>query len=338
MEPFIHAILWLLYIAGEVISLAMVTGSYSPISHYICFYLLNILLFYSYVRLLFRIPESSPLPLLWTVLIFMCMMVLYVGLAGMLTNVLGGGAYKSNPIEVFNKKFLVLTIWRGFYFMLFGTGYVAIKMSYRRRIAALDRAAENARLKQELMLTEKAFLRSQINPHFLFNTLSFINHATKHHPENARTAIAMLSDIMDYALESSKGEFVLLSDEVEQIENMITLNRLRFGEKLNLVFEKNLDCGQVSIIPLILLTLVENVFKHGNLLHKTETTFIKIFCAEKSISFTTSNPLDPGKNSRGSQTGLKNIMARLFNSYPKKHLFVSGTDGERFKAELTINL
>ncbi|MDQ0966868.1 two-component system LytT family sensor kinase [Flavobacterium sp. W4I14] len=338
MEPVIHAILWIFFIGGEVLSVALLTGSYSSPIHYVSFYLLNIALFYSYVWLLFRIPEKSPFPWLWVLLIFISMMVLYVGLAGMLTTILKNAAYKANPISIFTEKFIVSTSWRGFYFMLFGTGYVALKINSRRRINELAKAVEIAQLKEELMSTEKAFLRSQINPHFLFNTLSFINHATKYYPENARTAIALLSEIMDYALESNKEEFVLLSEEVEQIDNMIALNRLRFGDKLNLVFEKSPDCGTARIVPLIMLTLVENVFKHGNLLHETEVTSIKLVCTEKSIVFITSNPLDRSKGSQGEQTGLKNIQARLSNSYPKRHLFVSGAVNERFITELTIEL
>lgn len=338
LEPIIHIILWMFFITGEVISLALLKGSYSYPSHYISFYLLNILLFYSYVWALFRILEKPLLPWLWVILIFMTAMVLYVGIAGLLTNLLTKAPYRGSIIDTFDKRFIVSTSWRGFYFMLFGTGYVAVKRNSQRRINELARAVEIAQLKEQVITAEKAFLRSQINPHFLFNTLSFINHSTKHYPENARTAITLLSEIMDYALESSKGEYVLLSEEVEQIENMIALDRLRFGDKLNLVFQKKSDCTQMRIVPLILLTLVENVLKHGNLLHKTHPTVIVLSCTEKSLTFLTSNPFDPGKHPKGTQTGLKNIEARLLNTYPRKHLFTSRIEDDIFITELTIDL
>jgi len=338
IEPVIHAILWIFYIGGEVISLGLLTDGYSSAGHYISFYALNISLFYTYVWLLFRIPEKSGIPWIWVLLIFAISMTLYLGVAGLLTTMLNYATYHGNINEVFQKKFIISTSWRGFYFMLFGTGYVAIKVSYRRRINALSKAVEIAQLKEELMATEKAFLRSQINPHFLFNTLSFINHATKHSPENARTAIALLSEIMDYAIESSKHELVLLAEEVEQIDNMIALNRLRFGDKLNLEFEKDPSCDQKNIIPLILLTLVENVFKHGNLLHEADTASIRLSCSEKSIVFNTSNPFNESKHSAGAQTGLKNIRARLINTYPDKHQFSTGMQQGTFITELTIDL
>lgn len=79
---------------------------------------------------------------------------------------------------------------------------------------------------------------------------------------------------MDYALDNSKKDLVQLSEEIEQIENVINLNRLLFGKKLTLEFKKRIADQEVKIIPIILLTIVENVFKHANLIDKRFSLYI----------------------------------------------------------------
>lgn len=334
-EPLIHAILWILFICGEVFSLATLTGGYSSLENYVFFYLLNIVLFYSYVWLLFKIPQDGPAIWFWLLVIFIAILALYVTLAGILTDMLKISS-KGNPIEISSKKFIVSTCWRGVYFMLFATGFVLLKRNSKRRMNELAKIVEIERLQAQLISAEKDFLRSQINPHLLFNTLSFINHATKHHPEKARQALGLLSDIMDYALDSNKGEFVLLSEEVQQIENMIVLNQLRFGDRLNLVFTVSSNCEDIKISPIILLTLAENVFKHGNLLHKTQQTRFELTCVDQTIVFKTSNPAGNIHLTRGTCTGLKNIEARLKIVYPDKHSFNFGRQDNLFNTSLTI--
>lgn len=108
-----------------------------------------------------------------------------------------------------------------------------------------------------------SLLKSQINPHFLFNTLNSISTLVHSSKEQARKLITQLSDIFRYALDSHGGEMVKLIHEIDFIENYIKVQQVRFGERLQ--FEKNIDvtCLSISIPPMILQPLVENSVKYG---------------------------------------------------------------------------
>jgi two-component system, LytTR family, sensor kinase len=121
--------------------------------------------------------------------------------------------------------------------------------------------------KSELALKNKemqiSLLKSQINPHFLFNTLNSISTLVHSSKEQARKLITQLSDIFRYALDSHSGEMVKLVHEIDFIENYIRVQQVRFGERLR--FIKNIDssCLSISIPPMILQPLVENSVKYG---------------------------------------------------------------------------
>ncbi|MBS1543299.1 MAG: histidine kinase [Bacteroidetes bacterium] len=123
------------------------------------------------------------------------------------------------------------------------------------------------REKSELALKNKemqiSLLKSQINPHFLFNTLNSISTLINSSKDQARKVITQLSDIFRYALDSHSGKMVKLASEIEFIENFIRIQQIRFGDRLK--FEKYVDetCLQLSIPPMILQPLVENAVKYG---------------------------------------------------------------------------
>ena len=125
----------------------------------------------------------------------------------------------------------------------------------------------NDQEKSELALKNKemqiSLLKSQINPHFLFNTLNSISTLVHSSKEQARKVITQLSDIFRYALDSHNGEMVKLIHEINFIENYIRIQQVRFGERLR--FEKDIDpsCMSISIPPMILQPLVENSVKYG---------------------------------------------------------------------------
>ncbi len=118
------------------------------------------------------------------------------------------------------------------------------------------------RLEKEKLATELKFLKAQINPHFLFNTLNNLYSSVVTNSPHAPDMIMKLSGILDYVLYKSQNESVPLSEEVATIENFIGLEEIRYGERLQVDFEKEGNFA-ASISPLILLSIVENAFKHG---------------------------------------------------------------------------
>jgi two-component system, LytTR family, sensor kinase len=144
------------------------------------------------------------------------------------------------------------------YIITVGVYYV---IQYFQGLQRKDREKSELALKNKEM--QISLLKSQINPHFLFNTLNSISTLVHSSKEQARKVITQLSDIFRYALDSHSGEMVKLAHEINFIENYIRIQQVRFGERLR--FEKNIDpsCMSISIPPMILQPLVENSVKYG---------------------------------------------------------------------------
>lgn len=131
--------------------------------------------------------------------------------------------------------------------------------SHEERRIELDRMRL---LEKEKIANELKFLKAQINPHFLFNTLNNLYSFVQNQSPKAPKMIIHLSEILDYVLYRSQKDKVALKEEVETIKNFIKLERIRYGERLHVNLEENFN-GHSYISPLILLSIVENAFKHG---------------------------------------------------------------------------
>lgn len=235
----------------------------------------------------------------------------------------------------FDRKYLSSTFYRGIQFILYGTGYYFLVNYIRKREKGLIQDIENEKLKNDVLRAEQDFLRAQINPHLLFNTLSFIKYAAKKKPDEADEAVIRLSGIMSFALENN-SKTILVSTELEQVENIIGLNQLRFNHTLHIRYVKNLQDKQATIIPIVLLTLVENIFKHGNLLDAAYPAEIYIESDQQHLLVRTSNL--PNRNSyiKSHNKGLANIRSRMEQYYADKYHFTHEMDDNLFKVELRI--
>lgn len=118
-------------------------------------------------------------------------------------------------------------------------------------------------LQKEKVTTELQFLKAQIHPHFLFNTLNNLYALTLEKSDQAPDVVLKLSEMLDYMLYQCGDMEVSLAQEIELLENYVALESLRYGARLDLVFNKNIDQPTAQIAPLILLSIVENAFKHG---------------------------------------------------------------------------
>lgn len=334
----IHLICWTVYIFLEVVLAGFIAGRFSNFFFYVPFYILNIGLFYLHALWVMPLLKNKHQNrLLYFLLAIILECVLYL-VAATLTNLfLGRIGLRGAPLTI-NLKYLGITIWRASFFVMYASGYYYLNRHLEQKELEMQRALEIERLRSQLVIAEKDFLRAQINPHLLFNTLNFIRHATKHNTANASLAISALTDIMEYALEDSKNDYVPLNKEIEQMENLIELNRLRFEHLLNLNYTKDISYVKAVILPIILLTLAENLFKHGILNDPDNPASIEIRANEHQILFRTSNLATANGKTTGGQTGLKNISARLEHAYPHSYDFAYGTKGNRFETQLTINL
>ena len=144
-------------------------------------------------------------------------------------------------------------------------------------------------LKEQKKTTELDLLKHQLNPHFLFNTLNNLYALALKKSDKTPEVIAKLSEILDYILYQCKDKYVSIFKEIELLENYIGLEKVRYGNRVAVTFDKNLQ-SDVNIAPLILLTFVENAFKHGISQELNQGTIeLYIASTEKEIVFKLTN-------------------------------------------------
>jgi sensor histidine kinase YesM len=204
----------------------------------------------------------------------------------------------------------------------------------------LTKENEKIQLEKENVQLENAALRAQINPHFLYNTLDFLY--AKSLPVSAELSdgVMKLSDIMRYSLKPQDAEgLVYLVDEAEHIQNIIEMNQLRFDNKLNVDFTASIIPDNIKIMPLLLITMVENVFKHGITNSQGFPARIELRVDEQEkLYFSTHNKKRVGPKEHSTGIGLNNTLKRLRNTYGKRcHVSVADQPGE-FKVEINIQL
>ena len=187
---------------------------------------------------------------------------------------------------------------------------------------------------------ELALLKSQVNPHFLFNTLNNIYSLVYNKSDEAAEAVMKFSSIMRYVLYEAPDEKVLLDKEIEYLKNYIELQKLRYRQPGIVKFEIKGVTEGISIAPMLLIPFIENAFKHGSK-DKKPAVLINLATEEKTIIFNVINYT--GKNQKQavnhiSGIELSNIKRRLELIYPGKHVLDLREEDGRYKVNLLIKL
>ena len=200
-------------------------------------------------------------------------------------------------------------------------------------------------LEKKSLETELEMLKSQINPHFIFNTLNTIYFLMEQNEgEKAKEALLKFSDTLSHQLYDYNKDWIDLGKEIEYLENYIELQRMRHDEELlTLQCELPSQSNGHQIVPMLLIPFVENAFKHGSN-SKGYKIDISLKIINGHLYFTTQNtsklnatqPVSSKKKKGG--IGLKNVRRRLDLVYPKEHQLDISDDGKFYKIELTINL
>jgi len=310
---------------------------------YVLYYLINIVFFYmhAYYAYPFIIKQKSSLKYVLVLPYIVIELGIYLIFMILIAYVLN--LFHHKPIE-FSKLFFLRYVWRGIYFLFFSTGYYYLRLAIRNGILVanlekekVSRLLQQQMLENELIKSENAWRQSQLNPHFLFNTLNLIFNKVNSISPQVGDIIMMLSEIMRFSITPLSQGKIKLSDEVEHIRLFIKLNQLRFNDKLALVFEVRGDDENLLINPLLLITLVENVFKYGDLYNETNPASIIIDINDGVLNFSTKNLVNKRKvTSHG--IGLSNITERLKSYYPNQYQFTYTEDNSTFYLNLKINL
>lgn len=201
-------------------------------------------------------------------------------------------------------------------------------------LEAKKKEIENERLNAELR-----FLKAQINPHFLFNTLNNLYYLAFTNSPNTTEVIAMLSQMMRYMIYDSNHERVPLSKEIEYMENYISLEKLRLNSDIPIEFDVEGHIDGVQIVPLILITFLENAFKHGVSTNSNKAFIqVKISLDEKGCFYTVENSKLPTSSNKKSGIGLQNVKRRLELSYPNDYTLIIKDEPDRYYVELKLNI
>lgn len=184
---------------------------------------------------------------------------------------------------------------------------------------------------------ELSFLKAQINPHFLFNTLNNIYSLAVTNNKNTAASVMKLSQIMRYVTDEVSEDFVPLQSEIECISNYIDLQKLRLSKKTEVIFEVSGNTELKRISPLLLMTFVENAFKHGISNHESSIIDVNIATEGNSIRFDCRNTLFATlRKVERTGIGLANTRQRLSHLYKNKHSLHINDEGGFYHVELII--
>ena len=194
------------------------------------------------------------------------------------------------------------------------------------------------KLNEQKQRAELAALKNQLNPHFIFNTLNNLYALALKKSDQTPVVIEKLSHILDYVMYRCQSEFVALADEIKLIQNYIDLEKIRFGNRIQIEFEHSCD-GPIEIAPLILLTVVENACKHSTKEELgTSNVFIKIKADNQMLHLKVTNSKPQATVSKPTNhqpIGLANMKKQLAMIYPDKYS-LQVTDQDQFMLELRI--
>lgn len=181
-------------------------------------------------------------------------------------------------------------------------------------------------------------LKSQINPHFLFNSLNSISSLTMTDPEKAQEMVIKLSDFLRYSLSHNRSETTTLRKELENTERYLDIEKVRFGRRLKYISHISENCLEAPIPNMILQPLFENAIKHG-VYNSTEEVLVELSCQRKSdhIEIRLQNDFDPeASRPKGEGIGLQNIRNRLQLIYQQSDLLETRMGKIEFEAILRI--
>ena len=197
----------------------------------------------------------------------------------------------------------------------------------------------NREIKVQSKETELQFLRAQLNPHFLFNSLNSIYSLVRNKSQEAPEAVITLSELMRYMLYEAKEEMVPLSKEINYIKNFMELQRFRLQDSSGLSIKIIGEYQDKRIPPLLLIPFVENAFKYGTDFNGKTDIQIKLEIFEEDFFFEVRNKIGTYRKDKvNSGIGLNNIENRLRLIYPENHALRITKDNGIYSVQLELNL
>jgi two-component system LytT family sensor kinase len=212
-------------------------------------------------------------------------------------------------------------------------------LSHNYKSLEKNKSLENKILQAQLQIKEQElkFLKMQIHPHFLFNSLNTIYGFALRKKDEAPEMILKLSNLLDYILYQVDKPAVNLQDEIHHLEDYISLEEMRFHDTLNVAFQKKNINSDIQIAPMLLIPFVENSFKHGKIVDEKLEVAIDLHIENKTLIFEITNTSESEeKEHKG--IGLENIQKRLEMLYPDAHHLIVEDKKNQFRIRLQISI
>lgn len=341
-----HVTAWLLFITYEMAALYVLKGHFSSFADYAIHYTMNIILFYLIAEwLLPATLRSGKFRIHLFILYIVPALLVYTGLV-FLSDLLLSALHFEITWPVSQPKLLVTSaIFRAIYLLGLSSGYWfairyfrSLQKNFELIRTQLAAKAQQLQLEKAVIRSENAFLQAQINPHLLFNTLNYIYNSVEEISSNAAEAVMLLADISRYSMRPPDEEgMAFLSQELEQIQKLIRLNRLRFSGKIFIDYKIQGEFEGLKIAPLILLGFVENLFKHGDCSDSFNPAIIRVSRVDEMIFFSIKNrKSNRSRISHG--IGLSNTKARLDTLYGEKYELDIVNGQQDYNLNLSIKL
>lgn len=344
----IHFLIWSVFIVYEVFLVGILFGKFGHPIAYGTHYLLIAIFFYGFSNYLLPWGLARNYAAIWRVpLVLVVWVGIFIFLNFELDKVLlvyGMAPIKAVKEITWNYAFQI--IFRAVYILGFSCAYYFLYNYVKQRNLAgnlererFQQIIEDEKMKRALSKSQNDFLKAQINPHFLFNTLDYVYQNVHFDSPEAGEAIMALSAMMRYAVDANESdEYIRLGDEMEQVDKLIYLYQLRKNMELPIITDFSDEAMEIRFIPLVLMTLVENIFKHGNVADTETGIFISVRIEEENLVLETLNALNIQRNANSTHSGLKNIQQRLEFAYGKDISCRFSESAGKFQALITIPL
>jgi LytS/YehU family sensor histidine kinase len=216
---------------------------------------------------------------------------------------------------------------------------IAIGISYRFLSDNLKEQEEKKEEENERLKSELSFLRSQISPHFMFNVLNSIVSLSRRKPESVEPVVIKLSELMRYMIYETTDSKVAISKEANYLNSYIELQRIRFGNDIDIDFKSEILSVSSTIEPMLLIPFVENAFKHGVGMVENPSIHIQLIDNPKYLHFVVKNKISnqpTEKKDESSGIGLTNVKRRLELLYPDQHELKISDKDHMYIVELMI--
>ena len=343
-----HLICWSLYIIYEQAVYYYSMKGLEPVFTSLYFYLTNILLFYAQVYILERTLLCQPRRYLKAAGLTVLALLLSLSTKMLGESILVFPSLPAGQRALLFKQFLTLDFIRCINFAGLATLFWSAshlgdyqRQTAKAKLKELAAEKDKADLKWQLAESQNAYLRQQLNPHLLFNTLNFIYSSVSPYSKDGGECVLLLVDIMRYITDGADEDgMVLLQAEMDQVRNLMKINAYRYQQELQIKVEVKGDLRTRRIIPLVLLTLTENIFKHGIVKSPDRPARLSVIVDEQgNLTYHCSNYKKHVTNfQRKSAIGLHHLRTRLNHHYPGRHQWTINDQADHYALQLKISL